>query len=61
MSSFFGLSDANMPVVISGVVAFIAFFLIARVADARQGIALAFGFTPLFAIFLAAAAIVILL
>lgn len=39
----------EQPVILASVIAFTAFFLIARVASARQPVALAFGFTPLLA------------
>ena len=40
----------------ASVVAFVAFFLIARVARAGQGVALAFAFVPLLVIFALGAA-----
>jgi hypothetical protein len=46
----------DSPRLFASVLAFAAFFLIARVAHARQGVALAFGFTPLLAFFIAQAA-----
>jgi hypothetical protein len=46
--SFFNGQNAPM---MAGVVAFVAFFCIARLMRARQGIAFAFAFTPLVLIF----------
>lgn len=48
MLTFFNGPSATM---MSSVVAFVAFFLIARVAHARQGVAFAFAFTPLLVFF----------
>lgn len=48
MVNIFSGSDALM---MASVVAFVAFFLIGRIAHARQGIALAFAFTPLLIFF----------
>jgi hypothetical protein len=49
--SLFGFfNGANAPLMAS-VVAFTAFFCIARLAKARQSVALAFAFTPLLAFF----------
>ena len=47
---FGSVMDASAALLAS-VIAFTAFFLIARIARARQGVALAFAFTPLLAIF----------
>ena len=46
MFSFFSGDHAGL---MATVIAFTAFFLIARVARARQGVSLAFAFTPLLA------------
>lgn len=54
--SFF--NGDNAPVMAS-VVAFVAFFLIGRLMRARQGVALAFAFTPLLAFFAIQAAALI--
>ena len=51
MSALFGFFSGDNAVLMAGVVAFTAFFLIGRLARARQGVALAFAFTPLLAIF----------
>jgi len=48
MFAIFAGSNASM---MAGVVAFVAFFCIARLMQARQGIAFAFAFTPLLLIF----------
>lgn len=42
-----GLFDENNARLMASVVAFVAFFLIARIVRARQPVALAFGLTPL--------------
>lgn len=47
MNPIFGFFDGAHASLMAGVVAFVAFFCIARVAHARQGIALAFGLAPL--------------
>jgi hypothetical protein len=46
MSPLFGFFSGENAIVMASVVAFTAFFLIGRVAHARQGIAFAFAFTP---------------
>ena len=46
MSALFGFFSGDNAVVMASVVAFTAFFLIGRVAQARQGVAFAFAFTP---------------
>jgi hypothetical protein len=51
MSALFGFFDGPSATMMAGVVAFVSFFLIARLARARQGIAFAFAFTPLLAVF----------
>ncbi|MEP7239519.1 MAG: hypothetical protein ABI697_01420 [Devosia sp.] len=43
-------SGPNAPMM-AGVVAFVAFFLIARLGRARQSVAFAFAFTPLLVMF----------
>ena len=47
MNPVFGFFDGSSAPVMAGVVAFVAFFCIARIARARQWVALAFGLTPL--------------
>lgn len=47
MGALFGFFTGDNAVLMASVVAFTAFFLIARVANARQGVAFAFAFTPL--------------
>jgi len=49
MSALFSFFDGPMAPVMAGVIAFTAFFLIARLARARQSVAFAFAFTPLLA------------
>lgn len=56
MSGLFGFFTGDNAMLMASVVAFTAFFLIGRVAHARQGIALAFAFTPLLAFFAIGAA-----
>ena len=46
MSALFGFFSGESAVLMASIVAFTAFFLIGRVAQARQGVAFAFGFTP---------------
>ena len=46
MSALFGFFSGDNAVLMASIVAFTAFFLIGRVAHARQGIAFAFAFTP---------------
>ena len=46
MSGLFGFFSGENSVLMASIVAFTAFFLIGRVAHARQGIAFAFAFTP---------------
>ena len=57
MFSFFSGDNAAL---MASVVAFTAFFLIGRVAHARQGVAFAFAFTPLLAFFAIATAVTLL-
>ena len=49
MSGLFGFFTGDNATLMASVVAFVAFFLIARLARARQGVAFAFAFTPLLA------------
>ena len=58
MSELFTFFDGPTATVMSSVVAFVAFFLIARVAHARQSVAFAFAFTPLLVFFAIEAATV---
>jgi hypothetical protein len=51
MNSLFGFFNGSNAPIMASVVAFTAFFCIARLARARQGVALAFAFTPLLAFF----------
>lgn len=51
MSPLFQFFDGPVAPIMASVVAFVSFFLIARVARARQGVALAFAFTPLLMFF----------
>ena len=46
MSGLFGFFSGETAILMASIVAFTAFFLIGRVAHARQGVAFAFGFTP---------------
>lgn len=50
MSALFSFFSGDNAILMASVVAFIAFFLIGRLAQARQGVALAFAFTPWLAI-----------
>ena len=56
MSALFGFFTGDNAVLMASLVAFTAFFLIGRVAHARQGVAFAFGFTPWLACIAIAAA-----
>lgn len=56
MSSLFSIFNGDNAAMMSSVVAFICFFLIARLAKARQSVAFAFAFTPLIAFFVVEAA-----
>jgi len=58
MSDLFSFFDGPSATTMSSVVAFVAFFLIARVMHARQGVAFAFAFTPLLVFFAIEAATV---
>ena len=51
MAALFGFFNNENAALMASVVAFVAFFLIARLVKARQGIAFAFAFTPLLAFF----------
>ncbi|RYE08231.1 MAG: hypothetical protein EOP22_14290 [Hyphomicrobiales bacterium] len=51
MNPLFSFFNGENAALMASVVAFVAFFLIARVARARQGVAFAFAFTPLLAFF----------
>jgi hypothetical protein len=42
----FGFFSGDNAIVMASIVAFTAFFLIGRLAQARQGVAFAFAFTP---------------
>jgi hypothetical protein len=46
MPAIFGFFNGENAIVMASIVAFTAFFLIGRVAQARQGVAFAFAFTP---------------
>jgi hypothetical protein len=56
MASLFGFFDGQNAPLMASVVAFVAFFCIARLMQARQGVAFAFAFTPLLLIFAVEAA-----
>jgi hypothetical protein len=56
MSELFTFFDGPSATMMSSVVAFVAFFLIARVMRARQAVAFAFAFTPLLLFFAVEAA-----
>lgn len=61
MNVLFQIFAGQNAAMMASVVAFVSFFLIGRIAHARQGVAFAFAFTPLlafFAIELAASALV---
>jgi hypothetical protein len=57
MNPIFSFFHGSNAMLMASVVAFVSFFLIARIANARQGVALAFGLAPLLAIFVFAAAV----
>ncbi len=58
MAAIFGIfNTGNNAALMASVVAFVAFFLIARLANARQGVAFAFAFTPLLAFFIVETAV----
>jgi len=58
MSALFGIFNGPVAPVMASVIAFVSFFLIARLATARQGVAFAFAFTPLLVFFVIEAAAV---
>ena len=58
MATLFSFFNGQNAPMMAGVVAFVAFFCIARLMRARQGIAFAFAFTPLLLIFALEAATV---
>jgi len=51
MSGLFNIFAGDNAATMASVVAFVSFFLIGRVAHARQSVAFAFAFTPLIAFF----------
>jgi hypothetical protein len=51
MTALFGFFTGDNAVLMASVVAFTSFFLIGRLAHARQGVAFAFAFTPLLVFF----------
>ncbi len=51
MAALFGFFNGPAGSMMASVVVFVSFFLIARLARARQGIAFAFAFAPLLVIF----------
>lgn len=51
MATLFTFFDGQNAPLMASVVAFVAFFCIARLMRARQGIAFAFAFTPLLVFF----------
>ena len=55
-SGLFDFFNGEHAATMASVVAFVAFFLIARLARARQGVAFAFAFTPLLVFFAVSAA-----
>ncbi len=57
MNPLFGFFTGENATLMASVVAFVAFFLIARLARARQGVAFAFAFTPLLALWAIGAAV----
>jgi len=60
MSALFGFFSGDNAVAMASIVAFTAFFLIGRVARARQGVAFAFAFTPWLALVAIGAAVELL-
>jgi hypothetical protein len=60
MSAFLQIFSGENAAMMASVVAFVSFFLIGRIAHARQGVAFAFAFTPLLAFFVIEAAIAVL-
>ena len=53
--ALFEFFNGEHAALMASVVAFVSFFLIARLVQARQGVALAFGFMPLLVFFAIAA------
>ncbi|MEO8756911.1 MAG: hypothetical protein ABI398_04050 [Devosia sp.] len=51
MNPIFNFFNGENAALMASVMAFVAFFLIARLARARQGVAFAFAFTPLLVFF----------
>jgi hypothetical protein len=51
MTALFSFFSGDNAALMASVVAFTAFFLIARLVRARQGVALAFAFAPLLVFF----------
>jgi hypothetical protein len=51
MAALFQIFTGPFASIMASVVVFVAFFLIARLARARQGVAFAFAFAPLLIIF----------
>lgn len=51
MAALFSFFEGPQAAVMASVVAFVAFFLIARLVRARSGVAFAFAFTPLLTFF----------
>ena len=51
MNPIFSFFNGENAALMASVIAFVAFFLIARLVRARQGVAFAFAFTPLLAFF----------
>ena len=47
MNPIFSFFNGDNATLMANVVTFVAFFLIARLVQARQGVAFAFAFTPL--------------
>jgi hypothetical protein len=51
MTALFGFFNGDNAALMASVVAFVSFFLIARLVRAGQGVAFAFAFTPLLLFF----------
>jgi hypothetical protein len=51
MTALFGFFNGPYASIMASVVVFVSFFLVARLAHARQGVAFAFAFAPLLIIF----------
>lgn len=56
----FGIFNGDNAVLMASVIAFTSFFLIGRVAQARQGVSFAFAFTPLLLFFVVEMAVALL-